>query len=99
MGRANLPVHPLPRSWVLVVLACPGDDLGPVAAWASRLARTDLHRVWFYEPQAADARASYRPWVDAGLPFPRRERVANAAEFGKLLANELNIRILLDHPL
>lgn len=97
--RNTLPVHPLPASWVLVVLVCPGDDLGSVAGWASRLPRVDLHRVWFYELESADARGSYKMWSEAGLPFPRRERAKDGAEFNRILANELNIRILLDHPL
>lgn len=96
---ARLPTHPLPDSWVLVVPVCPGDSLEAVSRWAARLPRPDLHRVWFYERARVDVRRMYGPWREAGLPFPRRELVADVAEFNLLFANELNIRILLDHPL
>jgi hypothetical protein len=99
IGADQLPVHPLPKSWVLVVLVCPGDDLDALAAWAARLTRADLHRVWFYELHGQDARRSYKPWVDAGLQYPPNERVDDVQEFNHVFANELNIRILLDHPL
>lgn len=99
LGADQPPVHPLPRSWVLVVLVCPGDDLTGLATWGAKLTRADLHRVWFYELRGQDARASYKPWVAAGLPYPPREQVDDVREFNHLFANELNIRILLDHPL
>lgn len=99
LGPDQLPVHPLPQSWVLAVLTCPGDDLTGLAEWASKLSRADLHRVGFYELEAHDARKSYRALVDAGLPYPPNERVEDVQEFNHVFANELNIRILLDHPL
>ena len=98
IGDDALPTHPLPDSWVLAVLLCPGRDLARLSRWAAKLPAPTLHRIWFYEMVSAPAREAFGPWKDLKLPFPRRERVDDAREFNDIFANELNIRILLDHP-
>lgn len=102
--RRLVPVAPdglarlrLPRSWILAVPLCPGETVAETARFAKSLPLGERHRIWFFETGPIDVYAAYAPWRDAGLGTPRRDPVRDLFELNRILANELNIRILLDH--
>lgn len=97
LTSARLPGTP-PRSWMLAVVLCPGDDTKRLAAWALRLRPADQDRIDFYEPQALpQVDAVYGAWTEAGLPDPNRFPVDDLAHLNRLLGLDLNRRILRDH--
>lgn len=94
----NLPAE-LPRSWMLAVVLCPGDDTHRLGAWAAKLGPARHARIIFYEPDELDATAdqAYAGWNRHPLPDPIRRRVRDFKEFNRFLGTDLNIRILDDH--
>lgn len=86
----------LPRSWMLAVLLCPGDNTERLASWASRLPSGQLDRVRFYLHPETDARASCEGWARAGLPPLRYEVARDFPSFHRLFGLHFNDRVYED---
>lgn len=83
-------------SWLLGVLLCDGDDLGPLVAWARRRDPADLDRLRFYHPPDADLRTVMAPWVDAALPPPLAFPVATWEAFHRMFGYHHAIHVYAD---
>lgn len=83
-------------SWMLAVVACPGDDTIGLARWAAGLAAPDRDRVRFYLHHRADAVEVLAGWTDAGLGAPRVSVVRDFASFHKVFGMHLNDRVWAD---
>ncbi len=90
--------HPLPESWALAVLLCPGDDTAGLAEWARGVSESDREqRIWFYESPGIDAARAYAPWLRAGHGSEiLRDTFDGWKDFNRLFGNDLNQRIWLD---
>lgn len=89
-----------PKSWIVAVIHCQGDDLTSLATWARSLTLADLDRVAFFEPESfadEDAIEALRPWADAELPDPVRQRFRDFRELNRQLGVAINLRILQDY--
>ena len=85
-----------PASWLLAVLVCPGDDLGPVVDWV-RQKRADPDRVKFYLCRGANAFQALAVWEDAGLGEPFFEKgFTTWKDLHKAFGRDLAVRILQD---
>lgn len=97
-GLDTLPRAPLPGSWAMAVVLCPGDGTEAIADWARRLPRPDARdRIWFYEAPGVETKGAYKAWVAAGHdPDVLRDRFEGWREFNRLFGNDLNERIWRD---
>ncbi len=86
----------LPRSWLIGVLLCPGDDTRVIADWASSLPAPEVGRVRFYHHPDLDLVAALEAWYDAGLPDPRTSEVWNYKTFHKQFGRHLNDQVYRD---
>jgi hypothetical protein len=93
-GISDLERWQPPMSWILGVIVCPGDSVGPVAAWARRH-ETDPQRVWFYLHR--DVRPEVlAPWEDAGFGPAQVDFVSDWRSLHKLFGLALNDRVYAD---
>ena len=83
-----------PRSWLLAVILCPGDDVNPIVAWARRH-KVDPDRVWFYLHTTTPIEV-LRPWADAGHDTAQATTVSDWKELHKLYGLALNDRVYAD---
>lgn len=81
-------------SWLLAVIACPGDDVQAVVDWVKRH-RADAERVMFFLHPKADPEI-LRAWHDAGYPTDRVDVVSSWRVLHKLLGLALNDRVYED---
>lgn len=83
-----------PRSWLLAVLVCPGDDLAPLTAWVGGAA---IDRVRFYVHADADPFDALAAWADAGFPDPIvDDGIDSWRTFHRRFGRDLAVRILQD---
>jgi hypothetical protein len=96
---STLPSLPLPKSWALAVILCPGDGTEAVAAWARGIdAASRRDRLWFYEAPGVRPRDAYAAWIAADLdPNVLRDSFTDFYDFNRLFSNDLNEQIWLDH--
>lgn len=97
LDPAGLAALDLPRSWLVVVLLCPGDGTTEVAAFAKGLSPPDRERVVFYHHPDADLGAALKEWADSGLAPPPVEEAADFPELHSHLGGVINERIYQDH--
>lgn len=86
----------LPKSWLVAVLLCPGDDLQTLAAWALGLEEKDWRLIRFYHHPGVDLVEALTPWYAAGLDDVRADEVRDFASFHRLFGNDLNDQIYSD---
>lgn len=55
-----------PASWFMAVILCPGDNLQPVIAWATKHG-VDESRIHFYVDRERDLGAFMAQWHEAGF--------------------------------
>lgn len=84
------------RSWLLAVLLCPDDDLGPLVDRLTALAPDDLDRVRFYAHPDTDIVAALRPWYAAGFGDPPLEIVSDWKSLHPPFGRDLNDRVYRD---
>lgn len=84
------------KSWALVLVVCPADDLMGVARWAKRLPRGQLRRIRILlHPSASEAQLA--PWTTAMGQEPRAARVIAANRLIQEAAAHLNQVTYEDH--
>lgn len=81
LGPADLEDLRPPRSWLMAVVLCPGDDTVAVARWATGLSGDDVDRVRFYHLPGVDLVGALEAWYGASLPDPRTADVEDWASF------------------
>lgn len=96
LKRGQFPPKDRPKSWVLVVLICPGDTLEGVAEWVRRLPRRDRDRVYLYFHPRTDRVAALAPWHAAGLEDPVVSLAHDFKTFHKSFGARLNLQTYND---
>lgn len=86
----------LPRSWMLAVLLCPGDDTALVAAWASSIPAGERDRVRFYHHPDVDLTGAFEAWYAAGLADPRTFEIQDFKTFHKQFGRHFNDQVYRD---
>lgn len=66
VGLADLAGWTPSGSWILGVVVCPTDDVGPLVDWMAKQ-RKDADRVYFYLHPSTKGDV-LRPWLEAGFP-------------------------------
>lgn len=90
------PPKPLPRSWLLAVLVCPGDNLAGIAPWVRSLPLRERERVWLYLHPDTDPIAALAPWYAAGLEDPVVSLAHDFKTFHKSFGARLNLQTYTD---
>lgn len=83
-----------PKSWILGVLICPGDDVGPVAQWI-QARKADASRVWFYLQPDVEV-SVLEPWEQAGHPADQYDSAADWKQLHKRFGLALNDQVYAD---
>lgn len=96
VGPGGFPSRPLPKSWVLAVLVCPGDSLQDVAAWVRGVPRRDRERVYVYFHPATDRVAALSAWYAAGLDDPIVSLAHDFTTFHKSFGARMNLQTYND---
>ena len=97
MKIADLGVLRPEGSWLLVVLLCPGDDVGSLTRWASRLPVLDRRRIRLFQHPDVDLAVALAPWMKARLPPVSVDLAPNQVVLHHTLGQYINERIWLDH--
>lgn len=92
-GFDGLPLD-LPKSWIVAVILCPGDDLGAVLTWARRH-KVQGSRVWFFLHTGVDPE-TLRPWKDAGFKTDQAEVVKSWEDLHRSFGLALNDQVYAD---
>lgn len=96
LSPADLHKWTPPESWFMAVILCPGDDLAPLVAWATRH-RVDASRIHFYVRREADLHAFMAQWSKAGFATDGADAgITTWKELHHLFGLHLSNRILLD---
>jgi hypothetical protein len=97
IGKDSLADLSPPGSWLLAVILCPDDDLGPLTEWVRCLAPEDQDRIRFYAHPDVDPVEALRPWYDAGLEDPRFHTIKDWKSLHPPFGRDLNDRVYKDH--
>ncbi len=85
-----------PKSWVLGVLICPGEDANPILEWVQTAKVKDVERIRFYLYPGVDESKAMRPWTRAGLPY-RARVVQTWTQLHKAFGRQHAFWVLRDH--
>jgi hypothetical protein len=96
LGPGDIPPSPLPRSWVLALLVCPGDTLEGIATWVRRLPARDRERVYLFFHPDVDRVAALASWYEAGLDDPIVSLAHDFRSFHKSFGARMNLQTYLD---
>lgn len=85
-----------PKSWMVAIVLCPGDDTGDVAAWAKSLSAGELERIRFYLHGRTDPAKAFSEWYRAGLGDPKTADMEDFNSFHKVFGWDFNNQVYGD---
>ncbi len=97
LGAEDLAKLPLPPSWLLGVIVCPGDDTQKVAEWAVSLPLEDRSRIRFYFHSRAPQGSAMQAWSTLGLGPVQYDTIESWQQFHQRYGADHAIRVFQDH--